>query len=197
MRVYIDDTQLQDSDSIDHAIDLARAHAQTAGRLIVDITADGAPASPDLLESAASSVDELRFATLDTITFLAETTQTADESIALLKADQSTCATQIRAGELESAMQSLLAIMEGWHAVRDVVDQVTQLAEIDITTLAVDDTTGAELTAGLSQALNEVRESLQTQDWATLGDIVEYDLDTHATRWSALLSVLGNHIKRA
>lgn len=197
MRVYIDDTQLSDADNIEHAIDLARDHIQDQPRLIVDVLADGEPATQQHLENPGAVIGELRFETADTGAFLTETAHTAKDSIRLIQDDQTTCAAKLRTGELEGAMQSLAAIMDGWQAVRDIVDQVAQLAQIEIATLSVDDQTGAALTQGLSEALTEVRESLQTQDWATLGDVVEYDLQTHATRWSALLDAMIDRTQRA
>ncbi len=193
MRVYIDDTQLDNADNVEHAIDLARAHIEDQPRLIIDILADGEPATQEHLENPGAVIGEIRFTTTETGAFLTETVHTAKDSLKLLHDDQSTCADQLRKGELESAMQTLGAIMDTWQAVRDVIAQVAHLAEIEIGTLQIDDQTGAELTKGLSDALTEVRESLQTQDWATLGDVVEYDLQTHATRWSKLLDTMIEH----
>jgi hypothetical protein len=197
MRVYIDGTQLANADNVEHAIDLARAHIQGQPRLIIDVLADGEPATQDHLENPGAVINELRFATTETSAFLTETASTAQDSIKLLKDDQSACADQLRKGELEHAMQSLGAIMDTWQGVRDIVDQVAQLADIEIATIEVEDQTGAAITKGLSESLSEVRESLQTQDWATLGDVVEYDLETHATRWSALLDSMIEQTQRA
>ena len=116
--------------------------------------------------------------------------QTAIESIELLKADQEAGAQQIRSGELEDAMQTLQAIMEGWLAMRDVVDQITQIAQIDISTVQVGNETGSDSVQSLSNALAEVRETLQNEDWSSLGDVIEYDLSELAGKWATLLQSL-------
>tara|TARA_R110000868_G_scaffold241497_1_gene496079 strand:- start:57147 stop:57749 length:603 start_codon:yes stop_codon:yes gene_type:complete len=193
MQIWIDNTQQTDATDLGDALEQARIHAESAGRLIVDILVDGQPATDELFEDEPEGLDtinELRFTTADTSAIIAETAQTAIESIELLKADQEAGAQQIRSGELEDAMQTLQAIMEGWLAMRDVVDQITQIAQIDISTVQVGNETGSDSVQSLSNALAEVRETLQNEDWSSLGDVIEYDLSELAGKWATLLQSL-------
>jgi|GEM_PF-1767314 len=193
MQIWIDNTQQTDATDLGDALEQARIHAESSGRLIVDILVDGQPATDELFEDqpeGLGSINELRFTTADTSAIIAETAQTAIESIELLKADQEAGAQQIRAGELEDAMQTLQAIMEGWLAMRDVVDQITQIAQIDISSVKVGNETGSDSVQSLSNALAEVRETLQNEDWSSLGDVIEYDLNELAGKWATLLQSL-------
>jgi len=201
MRIYIDDTQLPDAPDAPGAIDAARAHIDGSDRLIIDVMADGERAPEAVLDgtSDGAGIGELRFVTADAGAFLRETTHAAKDSIGLIRRDQETAATQIRTGELSNAMQTLGAVMEGWQAVRDVVDQGAQLAGVDPASLEVErdkssdesgGETGAAVIEDLSAALGEIRDTLGAEDWASLGDVVEYDLATLTERWDALLDAM-------
>lgn len=193
MNIWIDDNKLSDAQDLDAALEQARVHAESQGRLIVDILVDGQPATDALFDEDAKDlppINELRFTTADTGSLIIDTAQTAIESIELLKADQDAGAEQIRSGDLEGAMESLRAIMEGWTAMRDIVDQITQITNTDLATLKVGDQLGSEIIDSLSNSLEEVRETLKNEDWSSLGDVIEYDLSERATKWAALLSAL-------
>ena len=193
MQIWIDNTQQSDATDLGDALEQARIHAESSGRLIIDILVDGQPATDELFEDqpeGLETINELRFTTADTSALISETAHTAIESIELLKADQEAGAQQIRAGELEDAMQTLQAIMEGWLAMRDVVDQIAQIAQIDIATVNVGDEIGSDIVQSLSNALAEVRETLQNEDWSSLGDVIEYDLSELAGKWANLLQSL-------
>lgn len=193
MHIWIDDTQLSDTTDINEALDNARLHAESAGRLIIDILVDGQPAPDELYGETPETlgpIQELRFTTADTQSMVNESIETAIDSIELLKADQVQGAQQIRSGELGDAMDTLRAILEGWQAMRDMVDQITQITDLDIQSVQVGSEQGSEIVQSLSTALSEVRETLQSEDWSSLGDVIEYDLEELATKWSALLSAL-------
>ncbi len=191
MNIWIDDTQLESAADLDTALEQARLHAESQGRLIVDILVDGQPATDAFFDEDASDlppISELRFTTANTAALVNDTIDTAIESIDLLKADQQAGALQIREGDMDNAMQSLRAIMEGWQAMRDIVDQITQVTDLDINTLSVNQQPATEIVNKLSKSLEDVRETLKNEDWSLLGDTIEYDLNELADQWSTLLS---------
>jgi len=193
MHIWIDNTQLNDAPDLNDALEQARLHAESSGRLIVDILVDGQPAPDEIFDDepqGLDSINELRFTTADTKELVIDTINTAIDSVELLKADQSAGAKQIRSGDLSDAMHTMRSIMEGWQAVRDIADQVAQLTQTDIPSLKIGPDQGSEIVESLSKTLSEVRETLQNEDWSSLGDIIEYDLDELATKWSALLTAL-------
>tara|TARA_R110002072_G_scaffold150953_1_gene299731 strand:+ start:75307 stop:75930 length:624 start_codon:yes stop_codon:yes gene_type:complete len=198
MQLWIDNTQLDASDSLEAAFEIARKHAEDAGRLIIDIQADGQPIADALLEeppSDSAGIAELRLTTTDFSAFLIETISTAKEALDGTRQEQSEAADQIRTGEFEPAVESLKSVLEGWHAVRDVVGQSAALAGFAIDELRVTDAkgtehTGNECVAQLPVALGEIRNCLGKQDWSSLGDALEYDLDDQATLWDGLLDAM-------
>jgi hypothetical protein len=198
MRVYIDETELESNASIAEALDAARDHAESTGRLIVDIHADGEAINDELLDNPPSDnagISELRLITTDPVAFLMETFASARESLALVREDQSTAADHLRTGELEPAVESLNAILTGWQAVGDVVAQSAELAEIDLNTFEFGGTNASTTIEKLSETLFEIRTNLTHQDWSALGDAIEYDLDELANQWDTLLGALAQRVQ--
>jgi hypothetical protein len=198
MRVWIDSTELEQSDNISAALDQAREHSEQSGRLIVDIMADGNPIADELLDNPPSDHDagisELRLTTTDPIAFLTETLHSARETLTLVREDQGTTADQLRTGELQPAVELLTSVLTGWQAVRDIVEQCAALGGVDITTLKFANTDADTCIQKLGTTLGEVRSTLTNQDWSSLGDSIEYDLDEQAEQWDAMLVALTDRI---
>lgn len=197
MQLWIDDTQLDSIDNLEAAFELARKHAEEANRLIIDIQADGQPIDDNLLDEPptdCAGIQELRLTTTDHTSFLCETINSAKEALQLTREDQVCAAELIRSGQLEPAIESLQAVLEGWHAVRDVIGQSATLAEINIDTLTFSNTTGEQCVDHLSKTLADIRTSLEKQDWASLGDAIEYDLEEQIINWGLMLGSLHQAI---
>ena len=204
MQLWIDDTQHDTTDNLEAAFEIARKHAEESGRLIIDIQADGQPIDDALLDEPptdAAGINELRLTTTNYSAFLIETLATAKDALESTRGDQIEAADQIRTGELEPSIESLKAVLEGWHAVRDVVGQSAALADINVDTLEITDakgttTSGAQCVDALSKVLAEVRNCLGKSDWASLGDAIEYDLDDQVNTWNALLNAMIQQIQK-
>lgn len=198
MRVFIDETELDNNDSVADALDAARDHAENAGRLIVDIHADGEAINNALLDNPPSDnagISELRLTTTDPVAFLIETFASARESLVLVREDQATAADHLRKGELEPAVEVLNAILTGWQAVGEVVAQSAELAEIDLNAFEFDGTNASAVIEKLGDTLFEIRTNLTHQDWSSLGDAIEYDLDDLAKQWDGLLDALAQRVQ--
>ncbi len=199
MRLWIDSIELEASSSISDALDTAREHSEQSGRLIIDILADGQPIDDALLENPPSDtagIGELRLTTTDPVAFLTETLHSARETITLVREDQGTAADHLRTGQLEPAVESLTAVLTGWQAVRDVVGQSAALAEIDLGAITFAGTTADACIAKLGQTLGEIRTNLTSQDWSSLGDTIEYDLDEQAQQWDEMLLAMAQRVKQ-
>ncbi len=198
MRVYIDNTELEANNSIADALDAAREHAENDGRLIIDILADGQTIDDAMLDNPPSDsggISELRLTTTDPVAFLMETFASARESLALVREDQSTAADHLRKGDLEPAVEALNGVLTGWQAVGDVVAQSAELADIDLNTFEFDGFHAKDVIEKLGDTLFEIRTNLTHQDWSSLGDAIEYDLDDLAKQWDALLGALAQRVQ--
>ena len=183
---------------IAHGRGAARDHAESNGRLIIDIFADGNPIDESILDNPPADnagINELRLQTTDPVAFLGETFASARESLALVREDQGTTAASLRTGELEPAIESLNAVLTGWQAIGEVVAQSAELVDIDLSTFTFKDKSANDCVQKLGDTLFEIRTNLTHQDWSALGDAVEYDLDELANDWNALLEALDAHVR--
>jgi len=199
MRVWIDSTELEATDSVSDALDRARAHSEDSGRLIIDIQADGETIDDAMLDNPPednAGIDELRLTTTDPVAFLVETFLSARESLTLVRDDQGSVADYLRTGDLEPAIVSLNAVLTGWQAVGDVVSHSAELAQIDLANFEFNGTTAHVCITKLGEALTEIRTNISAQDWSALGDSIEYDLDELAQQWDALLSALTQRVQQ-
>ena len=200
MQIWLDAETMDATDSIEGALAAARERAEQSGRLIVEIHADGSPIPDALLDdppSESCGIQELRFVTVDPVEFMVQTLRDTRESLDATKAEQTVAAGLIQSGKLSEAIASLGSILEGWQAARDVVDQLSALAEIDLGSLAIDDTTGNECINGLSHTLGEIRNAVTNEDWSSLGDLLEYDLDQQASNWMSLVDTLEHRVGKS
>jgi len=199
MQIWLDAETLNATDSIETALDAARERAEQTGRLIVEIHADGSPIPDALLDdppAEACGIQELRFITVDPVEFMVQTLGDTRASLDSTKAEQTITAGLIQSGKLSEAIGSLGSILEGWQAARDVVDQLSELAGIELGSLDIDGTSGNECINGLSHTLGEIRNAVTGEDWSSLGDLLEYELDQQASNWLSLIDTIEHQVRK-
>lgn len=197
LRVYIDDQEVQPPlPTLRAAIDEARQRAENAGRLVIEVHADGAPISNELLTSPpddTASVDELRFVTTEPGPFIRVTLLDAADSLRQVKADQDKAAEALQAGNIDHAFVALQGVLNGWAIVREVVEKSGTLAGFDPAEVRLPSgEPGKVLIDGLAGRLGELRDSLSNQDWSGLSDLLAYELDGHCERWAQFLQALAD-----
>ncbi len=198
MKLIIDGQTAADGvEGVSQAIDLARDRAAEQGRLIIEIKADGRPAGT-LLDSPpedTAGVGEIDVVTADRSAFLSETLYDAKDALGRVRVDQKQAANMIDQGQVNDATASLGPVMEGWQAVRTVVDQAATLLGVDLHVFVVDGTPAAETVSGFASDLVELRNAVTNEDWSALGDVLAFDLEERAQGWDALLDGLIGHAK--
>ncbi len=202
MQLWIDDIEIESPDSLEAAFEIAREQTEKNGRLIIDILADGQPIKDELIDDMpndSAGISQLRMSTTDARSFIIDILKSAQESLQITEADQQSATELIHAGNFKDAIATLSAIIEGWHAVREVIDQTADLSDLDVNTLSIVDakgntTNGEQCIESLTKALEELRSSIQQQDWSSLADAIEYDLNDQINLWNALLNTMIENI---
>lgn len=193
MKLVIDGVTVADRvDGIAAALETARVRAEQAGRLIIEVQADGRPAM-DLVDEhpqGDAGVAELGVVTADKGLFLRETLLDAKEGMEGTRADQRDAATAIDRGDVAAALSALRAIVEGWQGVRSIIEQSAMLGGVPLGELSVGSESAEALMRGLGPELVALRDAVTTEDWSTLSDVLGADLDARAGRWSALIDAL-------
>jgi hypothetical protein len=134
------------------------------------------------IETAAPSAF-LRQCLLDTIPSLRQSSEQARQTGMLFRGQDLTAAQRaltVVAGELRD-LTSLMATLSGPLG-------------IDMNGVKVDGVSGAAAVAELETMLGELVAAQQSDDWLTVADLLEYDLEPAMTRFAALLSVIADRL---
>ncbi len=194
MRVTMDGQTITDqAEGVAQAIEMVRERAESLGRLVIEVIADGQPA-PDLLDAMPADpagVRELGVTTAKKSLFLRETLAQARETLERTRADQAQAAGRIDAGEIAEALGSLRAIIEGWQLVRAVVDQAAALSGLVCDDLRSGDEPGGVVVRALADDLVALRDAVSREDWSGLSDNLACDLDARAVQWIGLIDDLA------
>ena len=199
MKLVMDGKTISDDlAGIASAVDLARSKAAELGRLIIEINADGSPADEllDTLPDDSAGVTELGVVTADKGAFLSETLHDAKDALAQTVFAQHQAVKRLDLSEIQGGMAELRDVLEGWQAVRTIVEQASILMETDLQTLDLDGTPAVETVVGLAGELSELRDAVSTEDWSALGDLLGFDLEKRAESWNLLLNSLIGEANR-
>lgn len=182
-----------------HALRAAADAAKARGRVVIEVKADG-QRIPD--EALANPSDELT--TIRSLTFLSadprqlvgQTLLDAADALDDVQGEQQMVSDLIQMGRTGEAIEPLQRVLTTWQAARDVVDRGSALMGISLSSLklgGIDEGFDAA-TRNLRENLRALRDAMEAEDWSAISDVVAYDLDAQAKRWSVLLRALARHV---
>src|SRR5262245_16612232 len=141
MQVLLDGTPLSVSNpSLAGALATAAADAQSRGRIIVEVKADGVLLSDDKLGNPStepSTIKELRLLSAEPRALVRHTILEAVTALESARTEQAAASELIQSGDPEQALGKLQAAMITWQTVRDVVEQSAAVLRIDLDSLAL------------------------------------------------------------
>lgn len=198
MRVMVDQETVEIArPTLAAAIAGGAAHAESKGRIVVEVKADGVTLAERDIENAPDipgAFREIQLLTASRAHLAAQVLQAAASALDDVIAAHRFVADQIFATRLEPATNALQETLGVWQQIREGVEQVCVLLASDLPTLSgkVGKSEEArELVSGLSSGLGEVRRAVAAQDWSTLADTLTDDLTVLADRWRTLLGALA------
>jgi hypothetical protein len=198
MQILIDDLPCKlDANTVGEAIDGASSLARDRGRLIVDVTVDGAKwTQADLAStqrhdqtaevvrfSSAEPSDLVRHTFADAIDALAEADDLQRQAAELLQSDKGTV-----------AMDKLGEAIAIWLSVQEAIVNGTQLVGLDLATVTVGGKPLPEAIGRLSNRLNAIRSGLRDRNEIELADTLLYDFPPIVEEWRCLLVELQGRI---
>ena len=192
MQAFLDDRPINaERPSLAGALAAGAAMAESAGRIIVEVTLDGHDLAGEQLDRPSDDDlgdAEVRLVSADPRELAAKALADAGTQLGATRTRQAACAELVQTGRLAEAMDELGACLAEWQAAQAVVQSVTQLLRV-----APDDTGGA--IDALAARLDELRSALGAEDWATLADLLAYDLDEQAERWIGMLDAMRREVE--
>lgn len=203
MRVYLDDRDMGlAASSLAEALRAGVAAAESSGRIIIEMKADGSPVGDDELARAdqPSSVQELRLISADARTLVRVTFLDAASALEEAKSRQTAAAQQIQAGQTQAALADLEQAVATWQLVQETLDKGLLLVGFDTAqpvNLDAGQTTTriADEVRGLKSSLHALMGALQRQDWPDLSDMLAFDMAERINTWQQLLHALAEQVR--
>ena len=198
MKVTLDELEIEiETPTLAEGLKLAIAAAESRGRVVIEATLDGCPLTDEQLTDPpgdATPDADLRLVSANPVALVRATLYEAADALDDAARLQATAADLIERGESEDAMDILSEILSVWQAVSDVAAQGPELLgkplESPSGSPSLDDNTEK-----LAVCLKEVKRCLKMQDWASLADLLAFDMVELGQLWKTQLSDFAAQLK--
>ena len=207
MRAYLDDQPLELSgkpggQTLAAAMEAGKLAADAAGRMIIEVWADGAAAPGEHLEDPPADdpyAGELRFISVVPAELVSSAMIEAAENLVRVREPQQAAAGALARGETGEAMKSVAVCLQAWESARKAMQDGCAVLGVTPTELVseADAPRVARAIDDLLSALRDVQTAVQNQDVATLADVLAYDLDELSDTWEQLLRSMAELAGRA
>jgi len=174
-----------------HAAD----EAQRRGRVIIEVKADGARLSDEVLSNPGAGLEGVRtlaFISADPAQLVSQSLRDCAAALDEAAAEQRRASDLIQSGRTSEALEVVARVLGTWQAVSGVVDHSAALLGRplgDVGELG-------EATADLRTHLRSMKDAMGAEDWPALSDVLGYDLDAQATRWRTLVESMADDVER-
>ncbi len=198
MRIYLDNQPLEvQVQSVAAAIASGQEMAGAEGRVIIEAKLDGRTLlGSELTSTAAAPGNELHLVSANPKALVAASLREVADGMAGVRSAQTEAAGLLQTGEYEPAFARMGEAIKGWENVRRVIDEGPRLLGVDATPMPMgrSRTVGGAIEA-LGVSLTGLQSAVRVQDWSTLADVLEGELDDAAAEWEALLVSLARHLE--
>ena len=190
MSVTVDDELLAaDSLGLD-TVGQVLTHVQRPNRLVVNLLIDGR--QPDLTQMAAVRRSAVVGRTLYIETaaprqMALDVLADVEAQLADVDAFRADAADLLAADKVARAMEKLGLCLTAWQGAHEAVAKTARLMRVDLDQLTVgpDGRPAAAALADFTAQLQQVKQTLTDRDYVCLSDLLRYELDDAAGRWTA------------
>lgn len=200
MRAYLDDAELPGPiTSLAESIDAARQAAAARGRVVVEVSADGARVPDEVLDrpEAAPAPASVQFITAEPRSMVRVALLDAAEALERARDDHAAIVAALDGAEIDAARSSLERVLEAWGMCVATVRDGGALLGMDLDAPLDDGVSPSAHVGSLMAVLIEIKRCVGVQDWAGLGDAVGCDLEAQARSWDAMLRALADRARPA
>lgn len=203
MKVFLDDREVTAPEAtLGAALEACRREAEGAGRLIVEVWADGERTPDnDLADPPTFSpyADEIRMVSAEPRALVAHTMLEASDVMGEMGERQQRVAEHLQVGRTSEALGALGDLLAVWDGVRRAVVEGSAIVGVEASSLLPEPQRGeyADAAERLASSLTELRDMMRAQDLSGVADILEGDLADEASRWQDLLSALADGVMQS
>ena len=194
MAVMVDDERLEVEELGLRTVGQVLSHLQRDNRLVVNLLIDGR--EPDL-----DQLCEVKRVPLGGRTLFIETAEPGDMALEVLQEVENQLAEAERlkgdavdllrrGGASNKAMEQLSACFRTWHTAQQALVKVAQLLRLDLDSVHAEGRSLAEMLAGFTGQLRDIKQAIEARDFVTLGDVLAYEMTDTPAQWSAALAAV-------
>ncbi|HWB55278.1 MAG TPA: hypothetical protein VG722_13835 [Tepidisphaeraceae bacterium] len=191
MSIIIDDQPLeQTTDQFQNVGDvLEHVRRRDHGRMIVRVLLDGvAPSLADLNQQTLGE-RTLYVETADRKQLVADALGEAAQILDSSEEFRQQAIDALSAGDSETAMQPLNQWLSTWRQTQKAIVESAQAIGINLETLNIQ-----QLVADLANQLRQIKTALESHDYVTLSDILNYEAPASMDQWRQALSAVAERV---
>ncbi|MCB9846899.1 MAG: hypothetical protein H6814_00655 [Phycisphaeraceae bacterium] len=203
MQILLDGRPIEASgNTLADALEAGRAATSSLRRVIIEVLADGVPApeahlsNPPVDDPYAETIEMRSASPVDLVrTTLHESADALDEA----KRQQVLASDLILEAKTGEAMEKLGEAIALWSAIqRAVTDSCALFTSPELSgSLRVGPSVDDDLIDELTLNLNQVRDALQRRDWSELSDLLAFELEEQAQKWSKAIREMADGLTAA
>ncbi len=197
MKIILDDKPCDvEATTVGEAIDAAASLVQERGRLIVDVSVDGAPWTETQLNSRQVDVtaEVVRLITADPVELVRETFADAAEALSDADELQREAAHLLQSDQHPIALDKLNDAISIWLQVQAAIVTGSQLAGLALDEAALARPI-AESICTLNERLEGIRSALVGEDPIGLADSLLYEFPDVVEEWRSILDALRRRVE--
>jgi hypothetical protein len=175
-------------------LEMVDAHADRSGLILSGVRFDGVD-EPSFREPAAmarplSGVTRVDIQTALPAAFLRECLLEAIQPLQATAQTALRLSAIYRSHDVHPGHEGLKTLASDLGAVAVLADMLAGPLGIDLTQVAVEGVTAAQHLQQLEVTIDTLVTAQEAQDWVTVADVLEYDLEPGIRRWAALLTMI-------
>ena len=190
----IDGGFVENITTVEQAVQHIQADVCGSDRMVVSLRCDGqavpAEAMTDTLSRSISSFDRLDIATGTKSSLVIEAMEQASTCLSETEAACRQTAEMLTEGKTAEAAQSLRDCLRVWQQIHEAVAHSIEMLRLDLEQATVNDRPLLEIIGRPRDALLQVRDALQSQDYVLLADILQYEFSEVTDCWQAVIGRL-------
>jgi len=180
--------------TLGQVVDQAKALVAGSGRMIVGIECDGRTLGPDEVQQVfsgpADAYSQVNFQTSVPTQLARDALGTVVGLLDRIETLTSSAAEALNQSQVKNAMEHMGELCTSWNSVYQGVYNTLKLLDIDPAGIELTTGTAAAAMNRLLERLQEVKSSLENQDYTQLADILSYELSPLANDWRGIVDAL-------
>jgi hypothetical protein len=198
VNVYVDDCAYPiGTDAVGtlgDVVEQIRKSVASAERALISLRCDGLDITraelSDALRRPATQVQRLDVMTGQPVVLVVEALEQALAVLDGSRADLTEVVTHLSAGQTAKGMSRLAEAFHAWQQINEALGSSLAMLGIDPNELRVGELTATQAILAPRELLTHVKDVVETHDHVLLADILQYEFDTVATTWKALLEAV-------